>query len=185
MNFLIRGFNHCHALLTGLGVTLRYLVTPKMTQEYPEKPGPLEPRYRGRHTQRRYENGLERCVGCSLCAIYCPAYAIFVEAEENDPENPVSPGERHAKTYEIDMLRCIYCGLCEEACPEDAIQLSYQPGDPDDPDDIKARYELANYERPQRFLFDKEMLLEPLTEKMKAKRARELEDSKKSKEEVD
>jgi len=68
-------------------------------------------------------DGLERCVGCELCAGRLPGRPIFVEAAENDPERPNSHGERYAKRYEINMLRCIFCGMCEEACPEDAIYL--------------------------------------------------------------
>ncbi len=91
---------------------------PIVTVQYPEQKRTVRPRFRGRHVLKRYENGLEKCIGCSLCAAACPSDAIFVEASENTDEKRFSPGERYASTYEINMLRCIYCGFCEDACPD-------------------------------------------------------------------
>jgi len=91
--------------------------------QYPEQRRQLPERTRGRHVLHRYENGLERCIGCYLCAGACPADCIYIEADENTPDDRVSAGERYARVYEIDMLRCIFCGFCEEACPTGAITL--------------------------------------------------------------
>jgi ferredoxin len=96
---------------------------------------------------KRYENGLERCIGCSLCAAACPTDCIYVEAAENTDEDRRSPGERYAKTYEINMLRCIFCGYCAEACPTEAIVLEHD-------------FALAEYNRWDA-IYTKEQLLQP------------------------
>lgn len=136
-------------LLRGLLTTLKaFFLEKPVTIQYPEEKRIVRSRFRGRHVLRRYENGMERCIGCSLCAAACPADAIFVEASENTDEARFSPGERYASTYQINMLRCIFCGYCEDACPTEAIVLS-------------DNYELSFTDRSSS-VYTKEMLLEPV-----------------------
>ncbi|HEY6221697.1 MAG TPA: NADH-quinone oxidoreductase subunit NuoI, partial [Candidatus Eisenbacteria bacterium] len=104
-------------LMKGLSITLSHFFKKPVTLKYPDVKMKMYPRFRGLHELHRYENGLERCVCCGLCAAVCPADAIYMEAAENTPTLRFSAGERYAKRYEIDMLRCIFCGYCEEACP--------------------------------------------------------------------
>jgi NADH-quinone oxidoreductase subunit I len=137
-------------ILGGLGTTFKQMFAKPVTIQYPEQKRPVRTRFKGRHILRRYENGLERCIGCSLCEAACPADAIFVEAAENTDEERYSPGERYASTYEINMIRCIFCGYCEDACPTEAIVL----GD---------NYELSFTSR-EGSIYTKEMLLEPVPE---------------------
>ena len=137
--------------LRGLKTTFRRgVVAGVTTYQYPEEKVPVYPRFRGRHRLHRFEDtGLEKCVGCSLCAAACPADCIRVVAEENTPDNRVSPGERYARIYEINMSRCIFCGYCELACPFDAITLGNE-------------YEISEYSRDD-LIYTKDMLLaEPI-----------------------
>ena len=108
-------------LITGFALTLRHFFKPKITVNYPEQKIPLFPKYRGKQVLMRDENDLEKCVACGLCAVACPADAIYLEAAEND--GTVQAGPRYAKTYQIHKTRCIFCGYCEEACPVQAIVL--------------------------------------------------------------
>ena len=136
--------------LKGFAVTFRQIFKKPITQQYPEFKRPVYPRFRGRHKLHRFEDtGLEKCVGCSLCAAACPADCIRVVAAENDPDDRVSAGERYARIYEINLSRCIFCGYCELACPFDAITLGNE-------------FELSEYARDD-LIYTKDMLLaEPI-----------------------
>lgn len=112
------------ASLKGLSITLRHVGRGPITIQYPEQRRELYPRFKGRHVLDRHPDGLEKCIGCELCAGACPADAILVIGADNTPEDRRSPGERYAEVYEINYLRCIFCGLCVEACPTEALVMS-------------------------------------------------------------
>ncbi len=117
-------------LLKGLRVTGKTMVrtiTGKemVTTRYPDEMREKPQRFHGRHVLNRYPDGMEKCIGCELCAGACPAQCIYVRGMDNDPDEPTSPGERFGFVYEINMLRCIFCGLCVEACPTEAITMTH------------------------------------------------------------
>jgi len=51
------------------------------------------------------------CVGCMLCAKFCPSGAI----------TPVG------RRVSFEMSRCVYCGQCADVCPTKAIRAGERP----------------------------------------------------------
>src|ERR1700746_4059678 len=89
------------ALVKGFSVTFRTMFRKTVTESYPEQPVNFQPRYRGIHVLHRDENGLEKCVGCFLCAAACPANCIYIEAAENTDAHRISAGGRSPPLYNI------------------------------------------------------------------------------------
>ncbi len=143
-----KGLGAVFAPVAGFGVTFSSLFKPVITEQYPRVPASVKPRYHGRHQLNRYADGLEKCIGCELCAWACPADAIYVEGADNTPDEQFSPGERYGRVYQINYLRCIFCGLCIEACPTRALTMTNE-------------FELAGPERAG-LIFEKEDLLAPM-----------------------
>jgi NADH-quinone oxidoreductase subunit I len=138
-------FDRTRALLIGFATTFKYIFKPSVTVNYPDQKVPMFPKWRGKQVLMRDEAGLEKCVACGLCAVACPADAIYLEAAEND--GSVLAGPRYAITYQIHKTRCIFCGYCEESCPVSAIFMGKD-------------YELAVYSKND-FIWDKKDLLVP------------------------
>ena len=134
----------------GFWVTFRTMFKKVVTEQYPEDAAkfPPKPRFHGRHQLNRWSDGLEKCVGCELCAWACPADAILVQGDSNTDEERFSPGERYGRVYQINYTRCIFCGLCSEACPTRALTMTNV-------------FELADNNRAD-LIFEKKDLLAPL-----------------------
>ncbi len=138
----------------GFGVTFREMFRKVDTVMYPEEKRPTAPRFHGHHQLNRWPDGLEKCIGCELCAWACPADAIYVEGRDNTPGERYSPGERYGHVYQINYLRCILCGMCIEACPTRALTMTNE-------------YEIADDNR-ESLIWTKEQLLAPLLPDMEA-----------------
>ncbi len=98
-------------ILKGLLLTIRHIVRPTFTFQYPEERRPVP-----ENARTNLLWFVERCTGCSTCAQACPDGCILVQTSPN-PD-----GTLNVERYEIDFRLCMYCGLCTEACPYEAIQ---------------------------------------------------------------
>lgn len=143
---MIKTLKQVASMFMGLFIVLKHAFRKPITLRYPEQKRKLPLRSRGRHYLTKWNDGLERCVGCELCAIVCPSQAIYVKPARNLPGDIHSHGERYATDFQINMLRCIFCGMCEEACPTGAIILGNE-------------YELSGYSR-ESLIYTKDMLTE-------------------------
>ena len=107
-------------LLKGLGVTLKTMMTPSTTQQYPHVKPELPPRTRGVIALME-----ENCTVCMLCARECPDWCIYIDSHKE----VVPPKEEGARArtrnildrFAIDFALCMYCGICVEVCPFDAL----------------------------------------------------------------
>lgn len=125
-------------LIIGLAVTFKYLISPKVTVEYPEEKIEPQPRFRGMIRLFKDENGRDLCVACMQCVRACPDVLISIEGERG-PDKKLYP-----KTFTWNMSRCMFCGLCVEACPTNAIRFTKD-------------YELATYDKNRLFIHKEDL----------------------------
>ena len=113
----------------GFAVTLKRLVSPKVTTQYPDEKRPMMPRYRGLPSLRSDpDTGEALCVACGLCARICPTSCLSMHVI------PSEEGDRELGEFILMSGRCLFCGLCSQVCPVDAITMSQE-------------YELSTLER--------------------------------------
>ncbi|MFH0810477.1 MAG: NADH-quinone oxidoreductase subunit I [Pseudomonadota bacterium] len=129
------------SLLVGMGVTIRYMVKPVTTCQYPRETINVTPNFRGHIELVPDEGGGNKCIVCGSCERMCPSQLISLKGERPKTPPPAEgekpkPAKKELVEYTIDFTRCSLCGLCVESCPVDAIRFS-------------ANYNLAGFTREE------------------------------------
>lgn len=122
--YFVSLFQGMYSLIKGMEVTGKELVTPKVTEQYPENRATLKIPDRFRATlQFVYdEEGAHKCIGCKSCERNCPNGTITITTKMVDLPN----GKKKMKLdkYMYDLGSCTFCNLCVTSCPTSAIEFS-------------------------------------------------------------
>lgn len=109
----------------GMGITLRQLFRPPVTQHYPNEKWKLPPGYRG-----MLFNDVDDCIVCNQCADVCPAECILIQGDRADKREDLgatSGGVKKKiklKQFDIELNHCLWCGLCTEVCPTECLVMT-------------------------------------------------------------
>lgn len=112
------------SLITGMQVTGKEFVTPKITEQYPENRATLQiaDRFRAELTLKYDAEGRHKCIGCGICQTNCPNGTIQLTTKM--VELPDGKKKRKLDKYMYDLGSCTFCMLCVTTCPQDALEFS-------------------------------------------------------------
>ena len=122
--YFVSIFKGFHSLLKGMAVTGKELVTPKVTEQYPENRAELHIPERFRATLEFIydDNGYHKCIACGSCERNCPNQTISIT--KRMVELPDGKKKQKLDKYMYDLGSCTFCGLCVQVCPTNAIRFS-------------------------------------------------------------
>ena len=112
------------SLVTGMAVTGKEFVTPKITEQYPENRDTLKiaDRFRAELTLKYDAQGHHKCIACGICQMNCPNGTISLTTKMVDL--PDGKKKRKLDKYMYDLGSCTFCMLCVTTCPQDALEFS-------------------------------------------------------------
>ena len=112
------------SLVKGMQVTGKQLVTPKITECYPENRDTLQisDRFRAELTLKYDAEGRHKCIGCGICQMNCPNGTIKLTTKM--VELPDGKKKRKLDMYFYDLGSCTFYMLCVTTCPQDALEFS-------------------------------------------------------------
>ncbi|MFO0555642.1 MAG: 4Fe-4S binding protein [Polyangiaceae bacterium] len=113
-----------------LGVTLKNMFRPAVTEGYPKVKRERKERYRTSFALLHDEQGEELCIGCLQCERICPSRIIQIKQAAKRESKVTGKKRGYADDFTLDLNACIYCELCVQVCPTDAIVMVKEPEPP-------------------------------------------------------
>jgi NADH-quinone oxidoreductase subunit I len=109
-------------------LTLASTFRRPVTDQYPNKPRPMELRYMGFPALTWDHNvGEPFCTSCMVCIRQCPTQCMTATMKDNPlQQEGLSKRRKIVDVFEINLNRCILCGICVEVCNFDAIVMSHE-----------------------------------------------------------
>jgi NADH-quinone oxidoreductase subunit I len=105
-------------VIKGFGITIKNMLRPVITVQYPEQRLVIPERARWAVRQKMDDNGEPKCTACLICVKECPDDVLRVFS------TPKDGGGKRIDAYVYEVGACMMCGLCVAACPYDAIEMS-------------------------------------------------------------
>jgi NADH-quinone oxidoreductase subunit I len=111
------------SLVKGMQVTGKELITPKITELYPEDRDTFQwpDRFRAILTLKYDNDGNHKCIACGSCERNCPNGTITLQTKMVDT---LTGKKKKLDKYMYDLGSCTFCQLCVSNCPTDAIEFS-------------------------------------------------------------
>lgn len=116
------------SIVTGMGITWRYLVNPQevVTIEYgSRKRAPKERYIPDRHRGVHYLE-TEKCIYCHICEKACPVDCIEMDGSREPFDGAWVGDGAHMSKFILDLNKCIFCNLCCEPCPKECIHMGQE-----------------------------------------------------------
>lgn len=112
------------SLLKGMQITGKELVTPKVTELYPENRDTVKipERFRAELRLKYDAEGGHKCIACGICQRNCPNGTITITTKMVDTAD--GKKKRKLDTYMYDLGSCTFCQLCVSTCPQNALEFS-------------------------------------------------------------
>lgn len=111
------------SLVKGMQVTGKELVTPKITEKYPENRETVHvpERFRAILNLKYDADGRHKCIACGICERNCPNGTIQLTTKMVD--TPDGKKKKKLERYQYDLGSCTFCQLCVTSCPQDALEF--------------------------------------------------------------